>query len=795
MNDFFIIKKIKNSAKILPIIFATILVIGFFFSVYQFSVLSTKAINVNGHIDGTVPIEKIEFSFDKTNWAPYVDFFRLSKFDRNDTMYIRGTFPKKIIVSPVMELHTKNNYAALYVDGKLWDSNLKNYSERASGDVYNIFNLEHDYPGKDFLIELKANKSQNIGLINSIEIRNKFYVYADNIYLGLGLTIFSIFSIIIGFIITLTIVSKKYRLDGIHYIGIFSILVGLFWYSNTNIFSNVFFQNNYASTIFSYFIMYLFPLPVIKYIKNFDRVNSPLYNNIFFYYLIVLIFILTCDMTGIISLEDWFPYTTIFFVIIILMALYIYTFKLFNKVTYNVKTQYDNLTKYTLPLFIIETLAITYDIYIIFNTSNIISKNYLTPLTHTIFLLFNIYIISKDLKRFNESFILTSENVKINKICINKLVYYQSHLFANLSYSTLKNDYINIISDFLYPTKNQFKIPIKNLISEATYNDFYKNHDDFLLYSSSYIYMTKPESIFSTNDEKAIIISASGIYTPYINTDPYETMGPTMIKKLNLSLSSGDTITKDSIILKIGSSEAQHGVMVFENIGYLSDNQIALLESYMSTVAILLENDFLLNIAKKSQANTVFNLNEFSELRSKETGNHIRRVSLYSRLIGSKLGLAENDLETLHLASSMHDIGKINIPDAILNKPGKLTDEEFTVMKTHSYEGFKILRNIKNPIMEAGSIVAYYHHERYDGKGLYGLKGEEIPIFARIVAVADVFDALFSKRVYKDAWHLQSILELFDSERDKQFDNKIVEILFENIDELLEIKNNFSDDD
>ena len=195
-----------------------------------------------------------------------------------------------------------------------------------------------------------------------------------------------------------------------------------------------------------------------------------------------------------------------------------------------------------------------------------------------------------------------------------------------------------------------------------------------------------------------------------------------------------------------------------------------------------------------TQKEIIYTMGEIAETRSKETGNHVKRVAEYSKLIALKLGINEQEAEMLKLASPMHDIGKVGIPDNILNKPGKLTPEEFEIMKTHAQLGYEMLKHSSKPILQAAAIVSKEHHEKYNGNGYpKGLKGEEIHIFARITAVADVFDALGSDRIYKKAWEDEKIFELFNSEKGEHFDPKIIDAFFENIDEIKKIRELFKD--
>ena len=195
-----------------------------------------------------------------------------------------------------------------------------------------------------------------------------------------------------------------------------------------------------------------------------------------------------------------------------------------------------------------------------------------------------------------------------------------------------------------------------------------------------------------------------------------------------------------------------------------------------------------------TQREIIYKLGELGECRSSETGQHVKRVAEYSKLLAIKIGLDEKDVNRLFMSSPMHDIGKVGIPDSILNKNGKLDSSEWEVMKTHAQIGYEILRTSKREILQAAAIVSYTHHERWDGSGYpLGLKGEDIHIFGRITAIADVFDALTSERVYKKAWSLEEVLKLFNEEKGKHFDPNLIDVFMNNLDEILEIKEKFKD--
>ncbi len=197
---------------------------------------------------------------------------------------------------------------------------------------------------------------------------------------------------------------------------------------------------------------------------------------------------------------------------------------------------------------------------------------------------------------------------------------------------------------------------------------------------------------------------------------------------------------------------------------------------------------------EETQREVVFTMGAIGESRSKETGNHVRRVAEYSKLFALKYGLTEAEAELLKQASPMHDIGKVAIPDAVLNKPGKLDYEEREIIKTHSKLGYEMLRHSNRDLLKCAAIVAYEHHEKWDGTGYPNqLKGEDINIYGRITALADVFDALGSYRCYKDAWPDNKILNFFKEERAKHFDPKLIDIFFDNIEQFYEIREKFKD--
>ncbi|MCR1810541.1 PAS domain S-box protein [Sulfurospirillum sp. hDNRA2] len=197
---------------------------------------------------------------------------------------------------------------------------------------------------------------------------------------------------------------------------------------------------------------------------------------------------------------------------------------------------------------------------------------------------------------------------------------------------------------------------------------------------------------------------------------------------------------------------------------------------------------------ESTQQEIIYHMGEIAESRSQETGNHVRRVAEYSRLLALKYGLDAQEANKIAMASPMHDIGKVGIPDAILHKPGKLTDEEWEIMKTHAMLGYAVLQHSKRPILQASAIIAKEHHEKYDGTGYpLGLSGEAIHLYARIVAIADVFDALSHDRCYKKAWEDADVFAFFEKERGAHFDPQLVDMFLAAKEEFLTIRDHFKD--
>ena len=260
-----------------------------------------------------------------------------------------------------------------------------------------------------------------------------------------------------------------------------------------------------------------------------------------------------------------------------------------------------------------------------------------------------------------------------------------------------------------------------------------------------------------------------------------------------LKLGANDFLSKpvDVEELKLRTSHQASLYKTQKQLENLNKNLDELVEKRTNELHLALQQ------AKETEYEISLRLGRASEYRDLETGMHIRRMSRYSALLGRLSGMDTDEEQLLLYASPLHDIGKIGIPDAILLKPGKLDEGEFQLMKEHTIIGGLMLSDgEKYPIISAGQIIASQHHEKYDGTGYpKGLKGKDIHLHARIVAIADVFDALSSKRVYKDAFPLEKTLKILEEGKFIHFDPELIDLFLKNIDQFLEIQTAFPDVD
>jgi HD-GYP domain-containing protein (c-di-GMP phosphodiesterase class II) len=222
------------------------------------------------------------------------------------------------------------------------------------------------------------------------------------------------------------------------------------------------------------------------------------------------------------------------------------------------------------------------------------------------------------------------------------------------------------------------------------------------------------------------------------------------------------------------------------------DEEILLIFSAQAATAV--ENTQLYSDLRTAAQDTIFRLASAAEYKDQDTRNHLERMSRYCAILAQEIGMSSEWSESLRLAAPMHDIGKLGVPDAILKKPGKLTEEEWKEMKKHPLYGADILKGADNELLRMSEKVAIAHHEKWDGSGYpYGLKGEQIPLEGRIVALADVFDALTSKRCYKPAFALEESLGIIREGAGVHFDPTLVEAFLRAVPRVKQVMETFMD--
>lgn len=253
-------------------------------------------------------------------------------------------------------------------------------------------------------------------------------------------------------------------------------------------------------------------------------------------------------------------------------------------------------------------------------------------------------------------------------------------------------------------------------------------------------------------------------------------------------------VKPDQLIAGFEMENKQRAVLILNGLVDQDPLHLSLAELFVQNMTGAYENIFLIEQMEATQKEIIYRLGQAAEKRSLETGNHVKRVAYISHLLALKYGLSEAEASLIKIASPLHDIGKICIPDDILHKPAKLSADEWNVMKRHADYGYEILKGSELPSIDLAAKIALNHHERWDGQGYpKGLKGEHINIAGRITAIADVFDALASDRCYKKSWPLDEVLSYFQTQSGKQFDPELVKLLIKHWDEFVAIRNKYLD--
>lgn len=314
------------------------------------------------------------------------------------------------------------------------------------------------------------------------------------------------------------------------------------------------------------------------------------------------------------------------------------------------------------------------------------------------------------------------------------------------------------------------------------------DHEALFAKSSTFAAISRPD------DPALKVIAGTGAYADRVGGNLNDSISGDIREAINLALEKDQPHVASDHYVGVFHTESGSNVLAVEGTVDLTDGDRSLLDLYCRNVGVALDNILLREEIERTQRDIIYRLGELVETRSKETGNHVRRVAEYSYLLATLLGVEETTAERLRVASPLHDVGKVGIPDEILNKPGRFDADERAVMETHAEIGYRMLEGSTQPILKMAATIAYEHHEKWNGKGYpRGISGEEIDVLGRITAVADVFDALGSDRVYKKAWDLDRIKNLFREERGEHFDPTLIDLFFEHEEKFLAIRDKYQD--
>lgn len=318
-------------------------------------------------------------------------------------------------------------------------------------------------------------------------------------------------------------------------------------------------------------------------------------------------------------------------------------------------------------------------------------------------------------------------------------------------------------------------------------------NDDALLVASS---LVAGNSGVTAGSSELVVFAGQGEFEHKAGQPIRNVLEPELMSAFSDALESRSIVYRDHYLVAYCYSKFNQGSLLYISglPQQITNNQKKLIELFTQNVQIAYENVQLQLEIEDTQCEIVYRLSEAVEQRSVETGNHVRRVAFICYELAKACGLSEEEAKCLMIASPLHDVGKIGIPDAILNKPGALNDDEWCTMQQHTLIGYNILKNSRRSMIQTGAVIARDHHERWDGSGYpAGKKGENIHIYGRIVALADVYDALRHKRCYKDAFSQEQAVEHIISQSGRHFDPALVEIFKSQVDKLEAILQKYPD--
>lgn len=300
----------------------------------------------------------------------------------------------------------------------------------------------------------------------------------------------------------------------------------------------------------------------------------------------------------------------------------------------------------------------------------------------------------------------------------------------------------------------------------------------------------------SQQEDRFKIIAATGEFEQYVDSCVQDKLSAEILDLLKRAIKEKTSLFEEDAFIGYFKTEDKSVNLLFLNgCRNISNLDKDLVRIFFSNVGVAFDNITLSQEIIDTQKEIIETLGGIVETRSRETANHVLRVSEYSYLLAIKAGLSETEASLLRLSAPMHDVGKIGIPDAILNKPGKLSSYEYELIKSHTSIGYEILNKSKRKILKTAAIVAIQHHEYWDGSGYpNGLQGEEIHIFGRIIGLVDVYDAVSCNRSYKKAWTVEKVVEFIEKQKGRQFDPNLVGIFLADIEEFEKIKEIYADE-
>lgn len=308
--------------------------------------------------------------------------------------------------------------------------------------------------------------------------------------------------------------------------------------------------------------------------------------------------------------------------------------------------------------------------------------------------------------------------------------------------------------------------------------------------SQSMIVRTNGVSVVQTAEGFEVLAKAGRFEDPLINP-----LSAEVVERLKTCMAGERTLIEGDVF--VGYFPTKTGIVnliYLDGIKHTEAVDLRLLDIFSKNISIAFENLYLDREMLDTQSEMISTLGDVVETRSKEAANHVRRVAHLAQMLACAMGLDDEQCSLIYVASPMHDVGKVAIPDSVLLKPGPLTDLEWEQMKQHARIGEELFGRSKRPMLRAAATIAGQHHERFDGSGYpRGLAGEDIHVFARIVALVDVFDALTHKRCYKEPWPLERVLDELKSQRGRHFDPRVVDCLLDNLDGALAILARYPD--